>query len=355
MNQLMAVPTAGALISVSFSEALFDRFIDYTDVKDSTLKGYLTCIRQFIKWLKDNGITQPTRETIKDYKTHLEQSSYTAGTRAQYLRAVKQFFKWTASEGLYPNIADNIKGAKVRHDNTKKEAFDREALLKILGHIDTTTETGKRDYAMILLSFQGALRIIEMQRADIGDLQTFSNQPRLYIQGKGHDDKDDYIKIEPETAAAIADYLACRPGAKKFEALFVGAGNRAKNQRLTEPSISRIIKTRFKEAGYDCGKLTAHSLRHSSITADIEQGDDLYGAQRHARHISPTTTEGYIHRVDKAKDTSERRVLDWLFRPDQPDPMKEAVEILQSLPQAAQLEALEYLKGLQGADLETAV
>ena len=45
---------------------LFASFIVYTDRKDSTVKGYLTCLREFAKWLDNNGIVvqYATREYI---------------------------------------------------------------------------------------------------------------------------------------------------------------------------------------------------------------------------------------------------------------------------------------------------
>ena len=52
----------------AFSTSLFERFIDYTDRKETTVKGYFTCIRQFVKWLELNDIRQPEREHIKAYK-----------------------------------------------------------------------------------------------------------------------------------------------------------------------------------------------------------------------------------------------------------------------------------------------
>lgn len=349
MNQLITTTQANNALqgaTGAFSESLFERFTEYTDVKDTTLKGYLVCIRQFIKWLNENQITQPTREHIKQYKKHLEESDFTAGTKAQYLRAVKSFFKWTASEGLYPNVADNIKGAKVKQDNTKKEAFDETGIKTVLDSIDRTTETGKRDYAMILLSVTGGLRIIEMQRANVQDIQTINGQKVLYIQGKGHDEKDDYIKLVPEVVEALRDYLTTRPPFGKNEPLFVCAGNRAKWERLTEPSISRIIKGVFKKAGFDCGKLTAHSLRHTSNTLLFKAGADLFTVQHHARHVDPKTTEIYIHSIDKERDKSEQKIYNQIFNPNKTDPAQQAFSLLQELPEALQVDALDYIKQL---------
>lgn len=354
MNEM--IPATGAntaiLAGVAFEDSLFYRFIQYTDVKETTMQGYTVDLRQFFRWLQDNGITRPERAHIKEYKAHLENRGFTAGTQAQYLRAVKHFFKWTASESLYPNIADNIKGAKVKQDNTKKEAFLESDMQQILNSIDLDTEAGLRDYIMLLMSVTGALRIIEMQRANIGDIQTIKGQRVIYIQGKGHDEKDDYIKIVPALDEAITDYLTLRGNVKKSDPLFTGTGNRAKGQRLTEPSISRIIKGRFKAAGYDCEKLTAHSLRHTSNTLLFKDGADLYTVQKHARHADPKTTEIYLHAVTKETDQSEQRIFDRIFNPEKADTLKACYNLLQDMPSSLQEQAYRMLLQLKnGVDV----
>lgn len=331
---------------IQFNPSLFDSFIKYSDVKETTLKGYIVCIRQFMHYLEDNHISQPTRNDVKTYKSFLDNQSFTAGTKAQYLRAVKHFFKWTASEGLYPNVADNIKTAKVRQDNTKKNAFREEDIRAILDSIDRSQEVGKRDYSMILLSVTGALRIIEMQRANIGDIQTISGEKVLYIQGKGRDEKDEYKKLVPEVMEAIEDYLSCRPNAKKTDPLFVGTSNRAKDRRISEPGISRIIKSIFVKAGYDCEKLTAHSLRHTSNTLLFKSGADLYTVQHHARHSDPKTTEIYIHAIEREKDHSEQAIYDSIYNPGKQDFIIKATELFKNLSEEKQEKALEFLNKL---------
>ena len=333
--------------AIEFNNNLFRRYIEYADVKETTLQGYIVCIRQFAKWMQEQGIRQPQRADIKSYKAHLDNRNFTAGTKARYLRCVKHFFKWTASEGLYPNIADNIKGAKVKQDNTKKEAFGEQDIKNILESIDTSNEAGKRNYAMILLSVTCGLRIIEMQRADIEDMQTIKGQRVLYIQGKGHDSKDDYKKLVPEVAQAIDDYLESRENPKRNEPLFAGTGNRAKGGRLTEPSISRIIKNVFIEAGYDCGKLTAHSLRHTSNTLLFKSGADLYTVQQHARHSDPKTTEIYLHVLDKEKAHNEQDIFNQIFRPERKNETEQVMDVLQSMSEEKREKAIQYIMMLQ--------
>lgn len=346
-----AIITSEMQLKTAFNNDLMDRFISYTDVKETTLEGYAVCLRRFAGWMKDNNISMPVRDDIKAYKKFLENQDFTAGTRSRYLRTVKHFFKWTASEGLYPNIADNIKGAKVKNDNTKKEAFSEADIKTVLESIDTTSETGKRDYCMILLSVTGGLRIIEMQRANVQDIQTIKGQKVLFIQGKGRDEKDEYIKLVPEVERAIEDYLNSKPSYKKADPLFTGTGNRAKGSRLSEPSISRIIKGIFKAAGFDCDKLTAHSLRHTSNTLLFKSGADLYTVQQHARHSDPKTTEIYLHAVDREKNRNEQDIYDQIFNPKKQDTLKDITELLKGLSEADQGKVLDFVISLKQASI----
>lgn len=306
-----------------FSPDLFARFMDYCDVKTTTLQGYTVAIRHLMRWLNDEGITQPTRENIKAYKEHLATATsesgkpFKAGTQARYFRACKLFFKWTAAEGFYPNVAENLKAVKIRQDNTHRDALEETDIIRILNSIDRTTETGKRDYAIVLLCVTGGLRIIELQRANIEDIKTLAGQPVLFIQGKGRNEKDEYKKVVPEVYAALMEYLKARAPYKKSDPLFTGTSNRAKSARITEPGLSRIIKTILINAGYNSDRITAHSLRHTSITLLLKSGATLQQAQHHARHADPATTGIYAHNIDRAKDQSEQRIYNQIFNPSQ--------------------------------------
>lgn len=362
MGELATTTGAGLQVQQSVADML-QRFVEYVDVKDVTVKSYAVCLRCFMEWLHDNGIDRPTRADVMDYVRWLATPhrrrarcdrpgskpgsvfTMSAGTQARYLRALKLFFRWTAQEGFYPNIADNIKGAKVRNDNTKRDALQRADALAVLESIDRSDPAGKRDYAMFILSITAGLRIIEMQRASVGNIETLAGQHVLYIQGKGHDEADTYKKLTPEVHAAIMDYLQTRGTLEPSAPLFASEGNRSRGQRLTEPSISRIIKNRLKAAGYDSHRISAHSLRHTSVTMLLEAGATIQEAQHHARHASPETTGIYAHNIDQQKEQPEQRVYDYLFGVEQ-DAAAEAREVLGGMTEEKQKQALALLKAI---------
>lgn len=289
---------------------LFERWINFIDATPKTLETYKKCIKQFVLFLQANGITKPTRETIIAYRDSLLESKKPT-TVQSYLNAVKLFFQWTELEGIYPNVANHIKGAKL--DNThKKDYLTSNQVQRVLGAIDTSTLTGKRDYSLICLMVTTGLRTISIERADIEDIRTVGDGVGLYYQGKGHQEKAEYVKLESHVENAIRDYLKERKALNG--PLFGAVSNRNADGRLTTRSIRRIIKQRFQDVGLDSDRLTAHSLRHTAATLNLLNGGTVEETQQLLGHKNINTTLIYSHALDRAKNPSEKRIADAIFK-----------------------------------------
>ena len=332
-----------------FNNQLLNKYlIANVDITDTTIKGYRVCIRQFLKWLKDNQIQQPTRDDIKAYKLYLKNSNYTNGTKNQYIRAVKHLFKWLSSEGIYPNIAENIKGFKVIADNTKKDAFTEQEIKKIINDIDTSSVVGKRDKAIILLMLVGGLRISEVHNMDIQDIEIKNNEYIINIMGKGHTEKDNYIKIIKPIYDVLKEYLDTRENKRGIDPLFTSTSNRALNKRITKETLSQIIKKRFRDSGYDSNKLTAHSIRHTTATLLLKSGADIYKTQHHLRHQDPKTTEIYINLNNKEQDTSELDIYNQVFNNTKQSNLKDLRDAINNLSASDVSEVLKYVNNIGG-------
>lgn len=359
MNDITVV-AAGDVIQnqTKFSSALFQRFIEYTDREPTTIKGYVTCLRQFAKWIAATGRTQPQRADILAYKEYLNGATFgrsgteqlKAGTKQQYLRAVKHFFKWTAAEGLYPNVADNVHSVKVRRDAHKKDALSRDAVKSIADSIDRSTETGKRLYAMYLLCISCGLRTVEINRANVEDIKQNGSRTYLYVQGKGHTEHDQPVLLVPEVKEALRDYLDSRtdnPTAKS--PLFVSTSNRSKGKRIASTTISTLLKKALVNAGYDSDRLTAHSLRHTSGTGAYKATGNIYLAQKHQRHADPATTEIYVHAEEREERNTERQVFNYYFHPEAgQDQRQEAAQLLAAIDLSKLGSVCDFLRAISG-------
>lgn len=354
--------TTGTQITAAqeLKPALFSDFVAFIDRTDKTARTYITNLKQFAAWMNYEEIKQPVREDIYSYRQYLQTehdairldlataagwtyrtrrgARYTvkcsANTTAQYLRSVCQFFRWTAAEGLYPNIADNIHAPKVDHKEHRKEALTAADVVKIeksikataekrqsaaaaaekdtAGRMERSTEQGARLYAMYLLAVNAGLRTIEISRADVKDLENRNGRAFLYVQGKGHTEKDTKKPLAKEVYDAIKEYISLRADDPTGKSpLFVATGNRSGGKRLAPTTISTMLKRAMQGAGYNSDRITAHSLRHTAGTNVQEMTGNLYLTQQYMRHANPATTEIYLHNDTERQqgDIAERLFL----------------------------------------------
>lgn len=291
---------------------LFTRFINYLDAAPKTIESYTRALKQLYYYFSLKGITRPQREDIIAYKEELIAQGYKPTTIQNYITAAKVFFTWTAQAGYYPNIAEHIKGAKLDREH-KKDYLTSRQVKEILGSIEQNTPQGLRDYAILALMVTGGLRDIEVSRANIEDLRTAGESTVLYIQGKGRQEKTDYIKISEPVEKAIRAYLKSRGNAAEAEPLFTSLSNNSKGGRLSTRAISGIVKTRLINAGFNSARLTAHSLRHTAVTLSLLAGKNIAEVQQFARHANITTTMIYNHALDKAKNSCGEAIAQAIF------------------------------------------
>ena len=313
MNEITVIDRGELVAPKMITEDLYSRFTAYIDAKPKTVATYTRAIRQFASFLSLRGINQPRREDILAFRDELQATGHKPTTVQNYITATRLFFQWTAQEGIYPNIAEHIKGAKLSKEH-KKDYLTSKQVKKILASIDRSTVQGLRDYAMLSLMITGGLRTIEVSRADIQDIRTVGDDAALFIQGKGREEKEDYVKIQPPVEDAIRDYLRARGVADMKAPLFASTSNNSQGGRLSTRSVSGIVKDRLVAAGFDSSRLTAHSLRHTAVTLSLLGGEDLQRVQQFARHSNLATTMIYAHNLDRAKNKCEATISNAIFK-----------------------------------------
>lgn len=295
----------------SLTQDLFSRWIAFIDASPKTVEAYTKGIKYFGEYLSVRGIRQPTRETVIAYRDELKKN-HKPTTVQSYLEAVKLFFRWTEQERLYPNIAAHIKGAKLDSEY-KRDYLTTKQVSKLLDAIDTSTLKGLRDYAVLSLMVTTGLRTISIVRADIGDIRTAGDSVALYYQGKGHEEKADYVKIAEPVEAAIRKYLMVRGETDSSAPLFSSISNRNSGGRMTTRSISRVAKNHLIEIDLKSDRLTAHSLRHTAATLNLLNGGTVEETKQLLGHANINTTLIYSHALERAKNDSESRIAKAIF------------------------------------------
>lgn len=282
-------------------QSLIEKFINSLDVKPTSRSSYRRALKSYIDYLDTQNIElrYTDRETVLRYKQLLQERKLSDLTIGAYITTVRIFYEWAEANKIYPNIAKGVKGAS-RSKGFKKNPITIEQIRELLEQVDTSSLTGKRDYAILNLLLRGGLRTIEIIRADIKDIGYKHGKLVIFVHGKGRDNKEDFVPLSDKKAyRPILDYLEARGEKDPDAPLFVSHSNNSNGQRLTTRTISKIVKEGLRSIGLDALNLTAHSLRHTAGVEYYRKTRDLYATQLFMRHSDPATTQIYLRTVEE--------------------------------------------------------
>ncbi len=217
-------------------------------------------------------------------------------TQAYHLIALRGFLKYLARrhiKSLDPSLVE------LPHIIRKQVTFlHYDEVESLLEQIDTSTETGLRDRAIIELLFSGGLRVSELTRLNRDSINLVRRE--FLVRGKGS--KDRPIFISEAAADWVEQYLNARTDS--LAPLFLNNSRRTQAvdtsgdyRRLTPRSVERIVQKYAKMAGI-VKHVSPHTLRHSFATDLLMNGADLRSVQAMLGHSDISTTQIYTHVTD---------------------------------------------------------
>lgn len=160
---------------------------------------------------------------------------------------------------------------------------------KLLSNIDSNSKYYLRDYCIVSLFLNCALRLSELCSIDLNDIDWDSNT--LKIIGKG--DKERLIFLNNMVLSSLKEYLKDRStykiNADDKNALFISS----RGCRISNRAIQLLIKKYTK--GFE-KNITPHKLRHTSATLMFKHGKvDIRTLQKVLGHENISTTQIYTH------------------------------------------------------------
>lgn len=300
MDNLPATREQTAVAPVN--QQLIDRWQQWLDLASTSESTYERGVARFIQWLNGRDATGATVRQWRDAELAAGNKPTSVNT---WLSGVRSFFAWAVESGhIEASPAAAVRSATRRgtsHRHKRDELTGGE-IRRVLASCDDTP-AGRRDHAMLALMTYCALRQVEVHRADIGDLRTKDGRLVLWVQGKGHVDKDDFVVLPEAAETAVSEWLAVHPGGDG--ALFIGLGNRSSGRRLSTRAIRGIVQERYRAAGVAGDAKTTHSLRHSAISSAIRNGAAVQQVQAMARHANINTTMIYYHETGRTSNPAE--------------------------------------------------
>ena len=295
-----------------------DNYVDTLDRKEITKSSYRSILLRWANYLKSKRIYSPNKRDVIAYKEKIAKSAGSASIQKTIV-VLRGFYKYLKLSGKYDDITYGVRGAKVEK-TFKKNPLEIDEIMKLISKAkeeSTISISHLRNYAIIVLMVTTGMRTIEVVRANINDLMIHKNKKRLYIQGKGRDGKDEYVKLSEEVYEVLSDYLNKRND--DYDPLFISHKGKV-GSRLTTRSIRGIIKDLLRAIDIDDKRYSAHSLRHSLATILIKNAHGtLAEAQQILRHKDISTTEIYNHALMREENDGEIKVANLLLKGEKPN------------------------------------
>ncbi len=264
-----------------------------------TLRNYLSDLRQFQQFLREEGLCQDGKKKIVLQRIDLHVVRAYLGALARICRKSSVGRKLAALKGFFRYLVkeQHIVGNPLSVFATPKQEKPLPAFLsvddvfRLLGGVQGIGALEIRDRAVLEVLYSTGVRASELVGLNWGDVDFQLGIIRVI--GKGS--KERIIPIGEIALQALRDY-GVEQGRKwgraaKGEApVFL---NR-RGGRITTRSIARVVEKHLRASGIPV-RMGPHGLRHTFATHLLNSGADLRVIQELLGHASLSTTQRYTH------------------------------------------------------------
>ncbi|MCP4763539.1 MAG: tyrosine-type recombinase/integrase [archaeon] len=282
---------------------------------------HIYIIKKYTQYLKEKGYAQETIKEInrkiktmlgqinkpinqiitQDLKKYIKQKhdqEYELTTIAGMISVIRFFFVWLERESIIlTNPSANIQRPALRKILPKGVLTENQIKI-LLEQPDITTESGKRDKAILELLYSTGIRKRELYNLNINDMDLSQRYLRIN-QGKGGFSR--IVPIGKKAVEAIEEYLNTRQILYGEYPLFISTDWRNKGiykkpRRMAYSQVGRIIRDYAKKTNM---QVTIHTMRRTFATHMIKYGADIMTVKEMLGHRNIETLRYYVNLVCK--------------------------------------------------------
>ncbi len=271
-----------------------DKFRNYIKferrLSNNTVAAYMHDLNGFAESVIAQGRTSPAEvdpEAIEAYLGTLYDKGVGKRSQSRILSCLKSFFKYMLlTETITESPAEFIEHPKLGLH--LPDVLTVEEIGRIFSAVDTSTEKGQRNRAILEVLYGCGIRVSELVGMKIQDLHLEDRV--VFITGKGN--KQRLVPICDEAIRQVCEYLRQRecPDSAYSQYLFLNRFGRP----LSRIAVFDMVKEVAMLAGIT-KSISPHTFRHSFATHLLHGGASIRQVQVLLGHESITTTEIYTH------------------------------------------------------------
>jgi site-specific recombinase XerD len=287
-----------------------DSFMDYRktiyQLSDETIRSNTIDLCLFEDFIKERNYESITSKEVMDFQYYLKRDRLNSGPSINRkiftLKSYEKFLKLDQVENADQLHFCDVSKVRGGYPN-RPDALSKPQLKLFFDAIDRSNVLGRRDYAVYALMYNLGLRVGEVHRLNVKDLDLTGK--KITVMGKGQRRRT--LPLNKEMVKVLSEWLMVRHrflNSDKTNALFISK----KGNRLAIRTMEDNFQKTLKKADFDIHfHVTCHTLRHSFASHLNDNGTDVLVIQSLLGHSSPQSSQIYIH-------PSEQRVREALER-----------------------------------------
>jgi len=276
---------------------LFAEYEKSRGLNEQTVARKTTELRRFLRYLGSQGV-HDIREVravhLESFVLSMKEGDLAPSTiRTAHSMLVDLFTALARAGRILSNPLDVVE-ITLSEPAGVKAVFSQEEIRRFLDSISTHTGFGLRDRAIFELMYVTGMRLGEIAKLDLGDVD-FSLDEVFIRAGKGRKDRVVPLgRLAKEYVSAWAHKARLWFSASETErAMFLNHDGK----RVPASTVRHRFHRYLKAAGIQKPGLTPHSIRHSCATHLLENGADIRYVQELLGHESIETTAEYTRGV----------------------------------------------------------
>ncbi len=287
---------------------------------EATRRAYASDLRDFVDYCDRHGRSaQPAMpQTVALYLTELAGRRKVSTVRRRVV-AIAQHHKLHGHPAptADPIVREILKGIERTHGiaPSKKTALTAELLKDVLHRLDDDLR-GRRDRALLLLTFAGGFRRSEVAALDVADVR-FEKRGAVVTLRRS---KTDQIGVGREVAipqlrtqalcpvAALRDWIAVAAIVDGPVFRTFSLHGELQSNRIDGRDVARLVQRLTARARLE-GDFAAHSLRAGFVTSGAERGIAEASLQNVTGHRSTAILRGYVRRATLFDDAPLPRIM----------------------------------------------